>query len=106
MTTKHGKGWSLGRWGLMTLHWLIIVNFVVEIVYAAYMIFVVVAPPGGGPLGSRAMEIPFEMMTTRRLYAVEFWLAMGGLAIYLALTEIGPRLAAYRKADAEASESA
>jgi len=106
MATNCCKGWTLGRWGLYSLHWLIIVNFVAEIFYAAYMVFVVVAPPGGGPLGSRAMEIPFEMMTTRRLYAVEFWLAMGGLAIYLALTEIGPRLAAHRKADAEASESA
>jgi len=96
------KGWSRGRWALYGLHWLIIVNFVVEIVYAAYMVFVVVAPEGGGPLGSRAMDIPFEMMTTRRLYATEFWIAMGGLAIYLALTEIGPRLRAHREADAQA----
>ena len=69
-------------------------------VYAAYMVFVVVAPPGGGPLASRALDFPFEMMTTRRLYATEFWIATGGLAIYLALTEIGPRLRAYREADA------
>jgi hypothetical protein len=85
------------------MHWLIILNFVVEILYASYMVFVVVAPAGGGPLGSRAMEIPFEMMTTRRLYATEFWIATGGLAIYLALTEIGPRLRAYREADARRS---
>jgi len=92
------KGWSRGRWALYGLHWLIIANFVVEIVYAAYMVFVVVAPDGGGPLGDRAMEIPFEMMTTRRLYATEFWLATVGLSIYLALTEIGPRLRGYREA--------
>jgi len=95
------KDWSKGRWALYVLHGLIIVNFVVEIAYAAYMVFVVVAPPGGGPLGSRALEIPFEMMTTRRLYATEFWIALGALAIYLALTEIGPRLRAYREADAK-----
>ena len=99
------KGWSKGRWALYGLHWLIIVNFVVEILYAAYMVFIVVAPEGGGPLGAKAMEIPFEMMTTRRLYATEFWIATGGLAIYLALTEIGPRLRAFREADARASDS-
>jgi len=81
-------------------------NFIVEILYASYMVFVVVAPAEGGPLGARAMEIPFEMMTTRRLYATEFWIATGGLSIYLALTEIGPRLRAYREADAEARRSA
>ena len=96
------KGWSLGRWSLYGLHWLIIANFVVEMAYAAYMVFVVVAPEGGGPLGDRAMSIPFEMMTTRRLYATEFWIATGGLSIYLALTEIAPRLSAYRQADAQA----
>jgi hypothetical protein len=105
MTSPHSR-WSWGRRGLYALHWLIILNFVVEILYASYMVFVVVAPPGGGPLASRALEIPFEMMTTRRLYATEFWIAMGGLAIYLALTEIGPRLRAYRQADADAAHSA
>jgi len=28
---------------------------------------------------------------TRRLYAIECWIAIAGLAIYLAITEIGPR---------------
>ena len=102
--TRSTPRWSRGRIALYALHWAIIANFVIELVYAAYMVFVVVAPPGGGPLGSRAMDIPFEMMTTRRLYATEFWLAMGGLAIYLALTEIGPRLSAYRQADAACSQ--
>ena len=97
-----GAPWSKGRIALYAVHALIILNFLIEIAYAAYMVFVVVAPPEGGPLGARAMEIPFEMMTTRRLYATEFWIAMGGLAIYLAITEIGPRLNAYRRADAQA----
>ena len=101
MTTDDAR-WSRGRLALYALHALIILNFLIEIVYAAYMVFVVVAPPGGGPLGSRALDIPFEMMTTRRLYATEFWIAMGGLAIYLAITEIGPRLQAYREADKRA----
>jgi hypothetical protein len=31
-------------------------------------------------------------MVTRRLYAIECWIAIAGLCIYLAITEIGPRL--------------
>ena len=80
------------RWMLRGLHWLIIGNFVVEILYCAYMVFCVIAPDGGGPLFDQAKTFPFEMMMTRRMYALEFWVAFGGLAIYLAVTEIGPRL--------------
>ena len=81
---------------LLLVHWIIILNFAVEIAYAGYMIFVVVAPEGGGPLMERAATFPFEQMVTRRLYATECWLAIGGLSIYLALTEIGPRLRRHR----------
>ena len=81
--------------GLMiwrVLHVLIIVNFLAEIFYVAYMVFFVVAPHGGiGPLGKAAAEFPFETMVTRRLYAIEGWLAIAGLSIYLAITEIAPR---------------
>ena len=31
-------------------------------------------------------------MVTRRLYAIECWIAIAGLSVYLAITEIGPRL--------------
>lgn len=82
----------LGRLLLYGLHWLIIVNFLLEIVYASYMVFFVVGAEGGGPLMGRATELPFEVMSTRRLYAIEAWIAMAGLSIYLAITEIGPRL--------------
>ena len=77
---------------LQLLHWFIIINFAVEIIYANYMIFSVFSPPEAGPLFDRAADFPFEMMVTRRLYAVEAWLAIVGLAIYLAITEIKPRL--------------
>ncbi len=84
---------------LLVVHWAIIVNFVVQIGYAAYMVFGVLKPPGiDGPLYEAALTIPHELMVTRRLYAIEFWIAMVGLAIYLALTEIGPRLRADREA--------
>lgn len=86
-------GMRVKRLLLYGLHWAIIVNFVIEIAYAGYVVFAVLAPPGhSGPLFEKALEIPHELMVTRRLYALEFWLAMAGLAIYLALTEIGPRL--------------
>lgn len=79
--------------GLRIVHWVILGNFLVQMAYASYMIFFVVKPEGmTGALMGRAAELPFEMMVTRRLYAIEFWIATAGFAIYLALTEILPRL--------------
>ena len=83
---------SLGYYLLQLLHWVIIINFMVEIAYANYMIFTVFSPAEAGPLFDRAKSFPFEMMMSRRLYAVEAWLAIVGLSIYLAITEIGPRM--------------
>lgn len=78
--------------GLRVLHWAIIVNFGLQILYGFRQVFFVAVPPGvSGPLGSAASSIPFELMVTRRLYAIETWVAIAGLAIYLALTEILPR---------------
>ena len=76
----------------LALHYIIITHFVVEILYCAYMVFIVLQPEGGGgPLMDRALKIPFEHMVTRRLYAIECWIATGALAIYLAITELLPR---------------
>lgn len=75
------------------LHWIIILNLLIQIAYASYMVFFVVAPPEGtGPLLAAAETFPFEKMVTRRLYAIECWIAIAALSIYLGLTEIGPRL--------------
>jgi hypothetical protein len=71
------------------LHWFLIVNFLVEIFYSAYQLFFVVG--GGGPLFNRARDISFELLVKRRLYAIEAWIALAGLSIYLAITEILPR---------------
>jgi hypothetical protein len=88
---------------LLGVHWVIIINFLIEIAYAGYLVFAVLKPPGvDGPLFDKALEIPHELMVTRRLYAIEFWIATAGLAIYLALTEIGPRLRSARQAHPEA----
>ena len=84
------------RW-LLALHWLIIIHFVVELAYTGYIVFAVLRPEGiSGPLFAAAADLPQDLMVRRRLYAIENWVAMGGLAIYLAITEIGPRLRAAR----------
>jgi len=72
------------------LHWLIIVNFLLGILYGFYMVFFVV---GGGnwPLFGDAVDLPTEQIFKRRLYAVETWVAITGLCIYLGVTEILPR---------------
>lgn len=87
------RPWTPGRIALLVLHWAIILNFLFEIAYAGLIVFTVLVPEdgGGGPLFMRAKTIPFELMVTRRLYAIEFWIAFAGLAIYLALTELAPR---------------
>ena len=77
------------KW-LRVVHALILVNFIGEICYGFYMVFYAV---GGTrwPLFGRAEDIPVQVILKRRLYAVETWLAIGALAIYVAVTEILPR---------------
>ncbi len=77
------------RW-LRILHWFIVINFLAEILYGFYMVFFVV---GGSrwPLMARAVETPIEVILKRRLYSLETWIAIAGLAVYLALTEFLPR---------------
>lgn len=80
MKSKHWK----------VIHWLVILNFVLEISYGFYMVFFTI---GGGkwPLFARAVKIPIEVILKRRLYSVETWIAIAGLAVYLAITEILPK---------------
>ncbi len=74
------------------IHWIIIGNFLLQVLYGAYMVFVGMAPPGHiGPLGSAASALPPDKMMARRLYASETWIAISGLCVYLAITEILPR---------------
>ncbi len=79
-----------GIWKL--IHNLIILNFLLQVGYGGYMVFFALKDEEGGPLFGRAGAMPFEKMVTRRLYAAETWIAIGGLTTYLALTEILPRL--------------
>jgi len=71
------------------LHWSLIVNLVLGATYAAYMVFFVIG--GGAPLFQRAKNIPIEILIARRLYAIEAWIILVGLGLYLAVTEILPR---------------
>ncbi len=71
------------------LHWLIILNFLAEIIYGMYMVFFVV---GGSrwPLMATEVDIPIDVILRRRLYAIEAWVAIAGLSIYLGITEMIP----------------
>jgi hypothetical protein len=71
------------------VHLFIIVNFIVEIAYCGYQVFGVL---GGGPLFGSVLTIDMDLFMKRRLYAIETWIAIVGLAIYLAITEILPQM--------------
>lgn len=73
------------------VHWVIIANFLIQVGYGAYMVFFVVTGGSPGPLFGDATALPFEAMMVRRQYALETWVAIGGLAVYLGITEILPR---------------
>ena len=74
------------------IHWAIVLNLAIQVAYGAYMVFFVVKGNGSGPLWGQALQMPFETMVTRRLYATETWIAIVGLSLYLGLTEILPRI--------------
>lgn len=63
----------------------IITNFITEIFYGMYQVFFVLLPPGGkkGPLMGKAKDVSAELMTKRRLFAIETWIAISGLSVYL-----------------------
>lgn len=49
-----------GKWWKV-VHWIVIVNFVAEILYSSYMVFFVVGG-GGWLLFQRAVETPIEVI--------------------------------------------
>jgi len=78
---------------LKVAHGLLIATLALEALYCLFQVFVVLQPPGhAGPLLFAADDVPMELLVARRLYAIEGWLAFVGLAIYLSITEIRPRL--------------
>lgn len=84
---------------LKILHWFLIVNFAVNVFYAGYQVFFVLVPEGHiGPLGAAASQVSPELMAARRMYAIEAWISITGLSVYLAVTEYLPRLLSSRDA--------
>ena len=74
---KLGKRqWPVWLW---IVHSGILINFLLQMGYAAAMVFLVIAPETAGPLWENAHTFPFEKMVTRRLYAIEFWIARWAL---------------------------
>ena len=78
------------KW-MRIIHWVIIINFITGIGYGMYMVFFVV---GGSrwPLMASAVDTPIEVILKRRLYALESWIAIVGLVVYLALTVFLPSI--------------
>ena len=77
---------------LRVVHGVIIVNFLLQILYGAYLVFFVMRPEGiSGPLAGAATSIPHDFMMVRRAYALETWVAIAGLSVYVGITEILPR---------------
>ena len=72
---------------VLIIHWVIIINFILEIFYGGYKTFTLNPAGEAMVLFDQAKDLPYEMMVTRRLYAIETWIAIAGLSIYLALTE-------------------
>lgn len=75
---------------LRFLHRFILINFIIEIAYGVYMVFFGVAGRKG-PLFNQAEDLPVEAVVKRRLYAIETWVAISGLAAYVGITEVLPR---------------
>ena len=70
------------------IHWVIIINFLIQIGNGFIMVFIIY---GGPPQIFTGIPLDFNTMVTRRLYAIETWIAIVGLSIYIAITEIYPR---------------
>ncbi|HZJ75891.1 MAG TPA: hypothetical protein VFD25_04805 [Clostridia bacterium] len=83
---KKGKTRTFKSSVWKALNIFIITNFLAEIFYGTYQIFFVLLPPDGkkGPLMSKAKSVSPELMTKRRLFAIETWVAFSGLSVYLA----------------------
>lgn len=85
------------------LHYAIIATLALQGLYCLGQLLFVLSPPDvAGPLFSAAATIDHDLLVARRLYSIEGWIALVGLAIYLGITEVLPR----RRADPYRSPSA
>jgi len=80
------------------LHYGIIIWTLSTILNSAYqMTFVYTVEGYSLTLLGASSQLDYETMMIRRAYALEAWVATMGLAIYLALTEIMPRMKKFRE---------
>ena len=83
---------------LLIVHWFIIIWFLLTILNGAYQVSFVYTVEGySWPLLDASANLDYETMMIRRAYAIETWIATTGLCIYLAITEINPRLKKLRE---------
>lgn len=62
-----------------------------EALYCAFQVMVVLQPPGiEGPMLYAAATLDHDLLVARRLYAIEGWIAFVGLAVVFTLAEVGP----------------
>lgn len=89
------------------IHAIILLNFIIEIGYCTFMVFFVLNAGTSGPLFETVLTIDMDLFLKRRLYAIETWIAIGGLALYVAITELYPRFKRdmINQASSKASES-
>ena len=82
------------------IHYGLIIWMLSTILNSAFQISFVYTVPGySWPLLGESSGLDYETMMIRRAYALEAWVATIGLAIYLAITEINPRLKKFREQD-------
>ncbi|TFG20462.1 MAG: hypothetical protein EU530_03090 [Promethearchaeota archaeon] len=70
--------------GWKILHISIIMVFSLQIIYCLYVFFVVLNT-GNFILFNAAASLDMDLLIKRRLYAIELWISIVGLVIYLAI---------------------
>ena len=74
------------------LHVGIIAILLVQAGYSFVQLLVFLQPEGvTGPLFGAAARVDHDLLMARRAYAIEGWIALVGLFLYVGLTEILPR---------------
>ena len=83
---------ALPAW-LRVVHLAFIALLLFQCAYSSWQFFVVMRPPDSSALMlfGQARELDADFLLIRRLYAIEGWIALGVLGLYLAITEILPR---------------
>lgn len=78
-------GQTLARGIARVLDAAVILNFLADFLYCPYMVLVILRPADGsiGPLMGKASSVPHELVTMRRLYTIEAWIAFIALILYL-----------------------